>query len=78
MAGDKLRVTLYRGLGLPEKAIQVYHAYLKSDDTFQFTGFTSTSYDGQIAMKFAYQAAQKNKELVPVLFIMNTGYSGGC
>ena len=23
------RITLYRGLGLPEKAIQVYHDYLK-------------------------------------------------
>ena len=28
--GDfELRITLYRGLGLPEKAIQVYHDYLK-------------------------------------------------
>ena len=31
-SNDDKRVTLYRGLGLPEKAIQVYHAYRESGD----------------------------------------------
>ena len=37
------RTTLYRGLGLPEKAVQIYHELLKSGKEFTFTGFTSTS-----------------------------------
>ena len=71
------RITLYRGLGLPEKAIQVYHAYRESGDDFFFTGFTSTSSDKETAMKFAYKATQRKEELVPVLFVMDTDHSGG-
>ena len=64
------RVWLYRGLGLPEKAIKVYHAYRESGDQFGFTGFTSTSSDVEIAKQFAYKAKQR-PGLVPVLFVMD-------
>jgi len=76
MVGDKDHVMLYRGLGLPEKAIQVYHEYLKSRKRFYFTGFTSTSCEKEQALPFAYQATQR-KGLVPVLFVMDTDHAGG-
>ena len=61
------RITLYRGLGLPEKAIQVYHDYLKKSQEnphdlktkFEFTGFTSTSCVKEKGIMFAFQAGQK-------------------
>ena len=74
--GWSARVRLYRGLGLPEKAIQVYHAYRESGDRFFFTGFTSTSCVKEIAMQFAHQATQR-KGLVPVLFVMDTYHYQG-
>lgn len=67
--------TLYRGLGLPEKAIQVYHGYRKSGKKFYFTGFTSTSLDKEKALQFAYQAKQRGQ--VPVLFVMEIDHMDG-
>ena len=77
MAGGKYgRVKLYRGLGLPEDAIKVYHDFSKSGEKFYFTGFTSTSCDKETALKFAYQATQR-PGMVPVLFVMDTDHSYG-
>ena len=76
MLGKRRQVTLYRGLGLPEKAIQVYHAYRESGDKFFFTGFTSTSCVKETALQFAHQAIQR-KGLVPVLFVMKTEHLNG-
>ena len=69
------RITLYRGLGLPEKAIEGYYTYLNSKKRFQFTGFTSTSCEEKKALVFAYQA--KLKGLEPVLFVMDTEHDDG-
>ena len=69
------RITLYRGLGLPEKAIEGYYTYLNSKEEFQFTGFTSTSCEEKKALVFAYQA--KLKGLEPVLFVMDTAHYVG-
>ena len=79
MAGGKWngRVKLYRGLGLPEDAIKVYHDFSESQKEFTFTGFTSTSIDKEIAMTFAYKATQKNKNQVPVIFAIHAPYKKG-
>ena len=74
--GEDGRVKLYRGLGLPEDAIKVYHGFLESDKWFAFTGFTSTSCDRVTALKFAYQATQR-PGMVPVLFVMDTDHDDG-
>ena len=58
--GDpKLRILLYRGLGLPEDAISIYEKYMKEDKMFDFTAFTSTSTDKKIALEFAYKAKER-------------------
>ena len=55
-------ITLYRGLGLPEKAIKEYEKLIGAKKKngkpkeFSFTGFTSTSYDKEVAIQFAYKA----------------------
>ena len=55
------KITLYRGLGLPEKAIEDYEDLIDAKrygkpKPFAFTGFTSTSYDKEVAKSFAYKA----------------------
>ena len=74
--GEDGRVKLYRGLGLPEDAIKVYHDFIESGKAFSFTGFTSTSCEKEQAMVFAYKATQK-KGMVPVLFVMDTEHENG-
>ncbi len=37
--------TVYRGIGLPEKAIEVYAQMLPTEDWFSFTGYTAASID---------------------------------
>ena len=49
-------VTLYRGLGLPKKAIEHYKKFLQSGTWFAFTAFTSTSANREVAVEFAYKA----------------------
>jgi hypothetical protein len=71
------RLLLYRGLGLPENAIQVYRDYQKSGKPFQFTGFTSTSCDEEKALMFAHQAHVKGQG--PVLLVLDARHWGsGC
>ena len=49
-------ITLYRGLGLPEKAIEEYEALMGANQKdgkpkeFAFTGFTSTSWVKEVAV----------------------------
>ena len=52
--GIKDRTTLYRGLGLPPKAIKTYFQLLKSQKEFAFTAFTSTSLEREVGLKFAH------------------------
>ena len=54
-----LRILLYRGLGLPEDAISIYEKYQKDSKMFDFTAFTSTSTDKEIALEFAYKAKER-------------------
>ena len=49
-------MTLYRGLGLPAKAIEHYKKFLESQKEFAFTAFTSTSANREVAVEFAYKA----------------------
>ena len=51
------RLTLYRGLGLPEEAIKTYREFMEAKGNskgFSFTSFMSTSTDKNIALEFAY------------------------
>mgnify|MGYP002526425831 CR=1 FL=1 len=73
---EEYAVILHRRLGLPEKAIEVYRGFLKSQKPFFFTGFTSTSYDKEVALKFTHQATQRQGQ-VPVLFVMDVKHGGG-
>ena len=81
--GEDGHSILYRGLGLPEEAIKVYEKFMEEykkeqrgektnfyDYTIYFTGFTATSLDKKIALRFAHQATQR-KGQVPVLFVMD-------
>ena len=68
-------ITLYRGLGLPAKAIKIYHDFLESQMFFHFTAFTSTSIKGGVAVKFAYQALAR--DLVPTIFVLETNNDEG-
>ena len=64
-------ITLYRGLGLPEDAIQTYRELLKAkgdDRKFGFTAFTSTSINKKIALEYALLASKNGQ--IPVLFIL--------
>ena len=67
--------TLYRGLGLPAKAIGVYRQLLESRIPFGFTGFTSTSLERGAALQFAYTALAKGE--VPVLFVLEARHTDG-
>ena len=70
---DGQRITLYRGLGLPEAAIKVYQKKMESRDLFQFTSFTSTSCVKDCAIPFAYQYdhLRRDQGQVPVLLVMD-------
>ena len=48
------KLTLYRGLGLPEDAIQTYRHLRMTGADFSFTSFTSTSTEKGMALEFAY------------------------
>ena len=76
---DDKRMTLYRGLGLPEGAIEGYRDKAKLGDVFEFTGFTSTSCEKEQAMKFTYQYGHLKRESgqVPVLLVMDVEHFGG-
>jgi len=47
------RFTVYRGLGLPEEAIETYKTFHEKNEEFEFSGFTSTSLIQKEALKFA-------------------------
>ena len=68
------RITLYRGLGLPEAALDTYKEYQANRKYFSFTGFTSTSCEEDKALEFAYRYGTAPGN-VPVLFVMNTRHS---
>jgi len=72
----KDRITLYRGLGLPEKALETYKEYQANGKEFCFTGFTSTSCEEDKALEFAYRYGTAPGN-VPVLFVMNTYHRDG-
>lgn len=57
---------LYRGLTLPEDAIQFYHKKQEDRGVFRFNGFTSTTVNKQIAIQFATQNSKEGS--VPVIF----------
>ena len=71
------RITLYRGLGLPVKALETYREYQANGNWFSFTGFTSTSCEEDKALEFAYRYGTAPGN-VPVLFVMEAehGYGG--
>ena len=82
------RVTLYRGIGLPPKAISLYQNMLdgKTDNHFSFTAFTSTSLKKEVALKFAYKAwlrdelnphKTKEEKQVPILFVIKARQDTG-
>ena len=76
----KKRITLYRGLGLPESALKVYRDYAKPDKygdikRINFTGYTSTSCEEKKALEFSYNAMLLGQ--VPVLFVMDTDHYNG-
>jgi len=59
-------LTVYRGLALPPSAIQNYEEARKSGEVFNFSSYTSTSLNKQVALKFTHVG--DNKEKVGVLF----------
>ena len=62
---------------MPEEAIKDYWKLLKSKKELYFTGFTATSLEKQIALKFAHGATQRQNQ-VPVLFVMDVKYNKFC
>ena len=57
---------VFRGLTLPEDAIQYYRERQKDKKGFRFNGFTSTSLNKQIAIEFATQNPKEGS--LPVIF----------
>ena len=74
--GNLDTITLYRGLGLPEDAIQTYRDLLKSQIIFSFTAFTSTSAEKRVAIEFAF-ISKKTYTGHPVLFVLEVIYYNG-
>lgn len=60
-------MTVYRGTALTKKAMTVYTQMLLNEDTFYFNGFTTTSVDKNLAIRFAKRANQ-NDGKAPVIF----------
>ena len=48
--------TVYRGLGLPQKALKEYNAFYESGEWFKFSAFTSTSLVKTAALEFSFNA----------------------
>lgn len=53
MQGQKA-IKVYRGMSLPEKAIDFYKKVQKTQDEFQFNGYLSTTVDKSLASEFAF------------------------
>ena len=75
-AGTRNNITLYRGLGLPEKAIEDYEKLIIDKESLYFTGFTATSLLKKVALEFAWKGSQRPGQ-VPVLFVMKVEHKGG-
>ena len=81
-------IKVFRGLALPDSAIDVYKEYKKSKKRFHFNGFTSTTTLKSEAMKFALNGlndvnnetstTNKNNNLKPVIFEIFLAAGGYC
>ena len=58
-SGSYKTMKLFRGLGLPKSAIEIYSKMKDSEERFEFNGFISTSVFKSVAKKFALAAAKK-------------------
>ena len=66
---------LYRGLGLPQNAIDTYKKMSETGDYLLFNGFTSTSISREKALGFAYKTENDGK--VPCLFVLENYFDQG-
>ena len=74
--GDTYKVfRVFRGLSLPNAAVEQYRRYMASKKEFRFNSFTSTSVTESVARKFIKNAKAPGK--VPCLFkmeLLDRGY----
>ena len=67
-------MTLYRGLGLPQSAIDYYIQLIGTNTQIIFNGFTSTSVDRNVAIGFAIDNTEHPK--IPVLLELTVADDG--